>query len=53
MTASCIHGAGRGYGKKENKSQMKICDSLIKRNAPAIKQRRQTNDAIVSAVISY
>jgi len=33
-------------------SQMMICDLLTKRNALAIKQRRQTNDAIVSAVIS-
>jgi len=41
------------YGKKRNKSQMKICDPLIKRNAPAIKQGRQANDAIVSAVITF
>jgi len=34
-------------------SQTKIYDLLTKRNAPAIKQGRQTNDAIVSAVINY
>jgi len=32
---------------------MMICDLLTKRNAPPMKQGRQTNDAIVSAVISY
>jgi len=39
--------------EKRNMSQTNICDPLTKRNAPAIKQGRQANDAIVSAIISY